>query len=93
MATRMGIKIDDGIPLPPKATGWGSSAFPFAEMKQGQSFAIPIAKGDTKAKLRNRLQAASVRAGVCVAVRDEGDGVRVWHVGRRVDVPKKPATE
>lgn len=91
-AGKHAIKIEDGIPIPPRKTGWGEARYPLAEMAQGQSFVVPVAKGDTLARLRNRLHGASVRSGVRIVVRPEGDGtIRVWHDGLRA--PKADAAK
>ena len=64
------IRIDHGIPLPPR-TRW-----PWESMEVGDSFKV-----DTPpAEFRGGVYGSAKNYGIQVATRAEGNGVRVWRV-------------
>lgn len=77
------VKIDKGIPLPPRRRGGGAGRtgrapiYPWREMEIGDSFFLP----DIEPHLISSLAAgAAQRTGRKFATRIEGDGVRVWRI-------------
>lgn len=75
----MELKIESGIPIPPRNRRSGSK-YPFADMKSGDSFFVEGARAPT---LRSAVGAyckkAKLGPGV-FAVRSDGDGHRVWRM-------------
>lgn len=71
--------IEDGISVPKTVT---RSAYPFADMSEGQSFLIPAEDTAAAEAAKLRVTAASYRFGKnngCkFAVRHVEGGVRVW---------------
>lgn len=74
----MTIKIDKGIPIPPRLNNGGRpAAYPFSEMQVGDSF---VYSGNSKAAI-STTSAASRRLGFKFTTRVEGDGlVRIWRI-------------
>ncbi len=80
------IEIDKGVELPPRARGKGAGVkYPFADLKIGDSFFVPLASGRTQYTHVNavggsaRSWARTQGNGFEFAVRREGDkGARVW---------------
>lgn len=65
-----GIKVESGIPIPDRQKP-GALLTVLRGMKVGESFVYPKAYS---------LYNIASRAGVKIATRKEGDGVRVWRV-------------
>jgi hypothetical protein len=66
--------IEDDVPLPPPR----GSAWPFVEMKPGQSVFLPGIKAE---KARSGVTTACRKVkSAKFAVRREGDGCRVWRL-------------
>lgn len=81
----MNITVEYDVPIPPKA-GTRECIYPFASMREGSSFAIPVPEGKTVKSLRmlisSRAYAWAKRhaPGAKFTTRVEGDnaGVRIW---------------
>jgi hypothetical protein len=76
----MNIKIEKGVPVPPKK-GPHECMYPFADMKPGDSFAIP--HGGKKYLMQSIAQSARKWAknnapGAKFTCRTEGENVRIW---------------
>lgn len=71
-------KIESGIPIAP--TKRAKSRFPFAEMKEGDSFFIPSSAFKNFNSARQSIYASSYAAGVKVRVRQVEGGLRVWMI-------------
>jgi hypothetical protein len=50
----MDYKIESDVPLPVRGQP-RAQRFPFAQLKIGQSFKVPLADGDTKERLKTRI--------------------------------------
>ncbi len=77
------ITIEDDIPLPPIVRTHTTFKYPFADMRVGQSFAIPIGEEGVD-RLEQRLRTATYRytkqegGTVRFTVRALDNEVRVW---------------
>jgi hypothetical protein len=72
-----GFEIEDGVPIPARAGGRGSS-FPIDRLKVGQSFFVPgVGKGAT-------LRTAAHRLRIKVTIRERQEkgvfGARIWRI-------------
>ena len=66
------IKIEKGVPIPPRDRGHRSSKYPWATMEIGDSFFVP------KAKMGSSASIAGKRYQRKFTTRPEGDGTRIW---------------
>ena len=79
------IGVDKGVPLPPASVvGRARRRYPWRELNVGDSFLVPIRKGQTVKALQRQIGslADSIRnrSGMRFTVRQADDGVRVWRV-------------
>lgn len=85
------IAVESGVPLPPKKSG-RPGVYPFATMKVGDSFAIPVAPGKDPSTLTKsmvntasawaRRHDSAVRFSVRLREEEGKQVVRVWAVQR-----------
>ena len=68
--------IEHGVPIPKRQIR--ESMYAFDQMKVGDSFTVPKAKGTSAWRIATRY--ASSHRGVEFTTRTEGDRVRVWRV-------------
>lgn len=72
------FEIQSHIPIPPVEGRTGRKRkYPFPTMRKGDSFFVPT---DNPNKTASTLHGSACSCGVSVAVRREGNGVRVWRV-------------
>lgn len=81
----MSIRIESGIPVPPRVGGGGRPGkYPFEHMTPGDSFLVTYQDGQPPAHAARRLasatKGASKRTGFKFTTRRLKDGVRVWRV-------------
>lgn len=76
LTTASTFKIERGVPLPPRGT---QSAYPFSEMKVGDSFLVPL-DGRKAVNIQHALWFSAKRKGVHILTRSDSQGVRVWRV-------------
>lgn len=88
----MTIKIEKNVPLLPRAA---YSAYPFAQMEVGDSFAVPVEKGGDVARLQKKMSTCALSyarskhgLGKRFATRrsDDHSCVRVWRIADRPSV-------
>jgi len=76
------FEIESGLPLPPRHNP--HTKYPFAQMKPGDSFFVPVGPDGTLTKLASKVANVTARARKeklgKFAVRKLSDGVRVWRV-------------
>ena len=80
MAEPLGIKIDDGVPIP---EGHGATRYPFKELKDGQSFFVagdPSIRHKVATSARAYQKSLNVRFSVRVTTENGVTGIRVWRV-------------
>lgn len=70
------IAIEKGIPMPASQAG-RHRLYPWNEMEVGDSFLMPVTRGQTAL---NQCQKASARYGRKFSVRKVEGGYRVWRV-------------
>lgn len=64
------IKIEKRVPMPPRRNA--RNGYPWADLKIGDSFFV------TDRGLRGSFYSVAARHGYRIAVRNDGDGIRVW---------------
>lgn len=80
--------IDKGIELPPARKGRSDNAeYPFAKMKVGDSFLVPVHGKTSPAKVTERRRSLARRMfcakrslGFTFSLRTMKDGIRIWRV-------------
>jgi hypothetical protein len=84
MSTTTEYKIEDGVPLPSSANRGRKAIYPWAELKNGQSFLVPteseLESAAVAAKLRVNAAARKARHGETFSICKVDGGVRVWRV-------------
>jgi hypothetical protein len=75
--SKMAIKIEKGLRIPDEKLWRHNRQYPFAEMKIGDSFAVPLVE---EAKVRSATSHYAARNGVRFRVIKMKDNLRVWKV-------------
>ena len=70
----MTVKIDKGIPVPPRGSN-RASKYPYDKLEIGDSFFV---KGKNATKFSASAYTQARKLGIKLTVRNEKDGVRVW---------------
>lgn len=79
------MKIESGIPIPPKRTGgWHrTEGYPWERMTDGDSFAVYCPNRESYRRMAARIYANAKAHDVKVAMRWVGSKLRVWRTGAR----------